>query len=59
MTLEIISLVVGLAMSFILFRHFPRLTAGYDVKSDSFLSVIIPARNEEKNLLLTLGDLKN
>lgn len=59
MTLEIISLVVGLVISFILFRHFPGLSAGYDVKSDSFLSVIIPARNEEKNLPLLLADLKD
>lgn len=59
MTLEIISLVAGLAMSFFLFRHFPRLSAGHDIKSDSFLSVIIPARNEEKNLPLILADLKN
>lgn len=59
MTLEIISLVVGLVMSFFLFRHFPRLSAGAEIKTDLFLSVIIPARNEEKNLPLILGDLKD
>jgi 4,4'-diaponeurosporenoate glycosyltransferase len=61
MTLNIIELIIvfiGLAVTPILFYRFPRITTA---KSDNCLpklSVIIPARNEEKSLPLLLEDLR-
>lgn len=53
---------LGLLASWLLFYRFPKLEAadGPDQgKPRARLSIIIPARNEEKNLALLLGDLKN
>ncbi|MEG1433171.1 glycosyltransferase [Eubacterium sp.] len=51
--------IVGMAMTGILFYHFPRLPRVYDNTGDvPGVSVIIPARNEAKNLPLILEDLK-
>lgn len=61
-------IVLGLVASWILFHRFPGLesanrTDQKDQKNldnkTAKLSIIIPARNEEKNLALLLGDLKN
>lgn len=54
-------MVLGLAASWILFYRFPGLERGDPQdrgKNTPRLSIIIPARNEEKNLSLLLGDLK-
>lgn len=49
---------MGLIMSLILFRSFPKLLPASKIQDEYFLSLIIPARNEENNLPLILGDLK-
>lgn len=58
MGLTAIVVVIGLALSFILFQSFPMLPKSGKIKEDYFLSIIIPARNEEKNLPLLLSDLQ-
>lgn len=61
MILEIIRLgliLIGIATTIILFYHFPKLAN--EKENNVFLSrvsIIIPARNEEKNIALLLGDL--
>lgn len=54
--------VLGLALTLFLFRRFPRIEKGAGSRSGGgvgpLLSVIIPARNEEKNLPLLLWDLR-
>lgn len=53
---------LGLAASWLLFFRFPGLEQGDPQDQGNKiprLSIIIPARNEEKNLALLLGDLKN
>lgn len=52
--------VIGLLLCIILFYRFPRLSnlKGNEKSSDSRLSVIIPVRNEEKNIVNLLNDLK-
>jgi len=61
-------IILGLVASRILFYRFPGLDKVHskdqkDLKEsdnkNARLSIIIPARNEEKNLALLLGDLKN
>lgn len=63
MTLIIIELVIalfGLALTPVLFYRFPRLPEDKEwVERIPRVSVIIPARNEEKNLALLLEDLCN
>ena len=58
--IEFVIVLIGLAMTPILFYHFPALPK---VRNESVrfptVSVIIPARNEEKTLPLLLEDLKN
>lgn len=51
-------IIVGLISSFILFFKFPILAKGVKGKLTHQISIIIPARNEEKNLPLLLEDLK-
>jgi len=54
-------MVLGLVASWILFYRFPGLERGDPQdpgKKTPQLSIIIPARNEEQNLALLLGDLK-
>ncbi len=58
-------IMLGLVASWILFHRFPELEEvspkepnGSTPKSNR-LSIIIPVRNEEKNLALLLGDLRN
>ncbi|MBC3900367.1 glycosyltransferase [Acetobacterium malicum] len=54
-------MVLGLAASWILFYRFPGLERGDPQDRGNQiprLSIIIPARNEEENLALLLGDLK-
>lgn len=58
MELEIFVVIIGLIMSFILFRRFPKLSETGEINKDYLLSIIIPARNEEKNLPLLLSDLR-
>ena len=51
--------IVGMAMTGILFYHFPRLPHFSDKTGETpTVSVIIPARNEAQNLPLILEDLK-
>ncbi|WP_026393929.1 glycosyltransferase [Acetobacterium malicum] len=55
-------MVLGLAASWILFYRFPGLERGDPRDRGNQtprLSIIIPARNEEQNLALLLGDLRN
>ena len=57
-----VMMVLGLAASWLLFHRFPGLEQGDPqdlVKTMARLSIIIPARNEEQNLALLLGDLRN
>lgn len=56
--IEIVIVLIGLAVTAVLFYHFPRLpeTRSMDGHFPT-ISVIIPARNEEKNLPLLLKDL--
>lgn len=61
MTFEIIRLIIvlsGLLLTVVLFYHFPRLAK---LKDEKFplqkISIIIPARNEEKNIALLFSDL--
>jgi len=53
----IIMIVMGLLSSFILFYKFPSLKTNHTGDSQYKLSIIIPARNEEKNIRLLLQDL--
>ena len=58
-------IMLGLAASWILFHRFPELEgvnpkeANGPIPKSARLSIIIPARNEEKNLALLLGGLRN
>ncbi|NTW71670.1 MAG: glycosyltransferase family 2 protein, partial [Eubacteriaceae bacterium] len=59
MTIDSSIILVGLIFSVLLFSRFTLLGIG-NIKDQSIkLSIIIPARNEEKNLPLLLDDLKN
>lgn len=58
MLFHILLIAAGLAGSLILFYRFPTLNADAGKISPSKVSVIIPARNEEVNLALLLGDLQ-
>ena len=53
----IIIVVIGLLSSFILFYKFPSIKTNMSGESHHKLSIIIPARNEEKNIRLLLQDL--
>src|SRR6056297_386114 len=53
----IIMIVIGLISSFILFYKFPSIKTNISEDSQYKLSIIIPARNEEKNIRLLLQDL--
>lgn len=48
---------LGIVCGWLMFRRLPRLFVSGTTHSKVPLSVIIPARNEEKNLTLLLGDL--
>src|SRR6056297_2816672 len=52
-----ITIVMGLLSSLIIFFKFPSLKTNNPGNSQYKLSIIIPARNEEKNIRLLLGDL--
>lgn len=57
---EIIIVLIGLAVTPVLFCRFPRLPKGKSNDGGgSAISIIIPARNEERNLPLLLGDLQS
>jgi len=57
--IEMLIVFVGLAVTPILFYRFPRITMVVNNSDDlSDLSIIIPARNEEKSLPLLLEDLR-
>lgn len=51
-------IVTGLVCGYLLFIHFPFLSETYSKKKLSNLTIIIPARNEQENLLGILRDLK-
>ena len=53
----IIMIVIGLLSSFIIFYKFPSIKTNNPGDSQYKLSIIIPARNEEKNIRLLLQDL--
>lgn len=55
--LEIIIVLLGIALTPVLFYHFPRIAPVTNSPSDTNLSVIIPVRNEEANLGQLLRDL--
>ena len=57
--LILINMCVGIAFSVLLFYRFPGLPPAKNGKGFPTVSIIIPARNEEKNLQLLLEDLKN
>ncbi|KAF5088773.1 4,4'-diaponeurosporenoate glycosyltransferase [anaerobic digester metagenome] len=60
MILVTATLLLGLVASWLLFNRFPGLEQGDTQESGNQnpqLSIIIPARNEEQNLVLLLGDL--
>ncbi len=62
MILVTVTLLLGLVASWLLFNRFPGLEQGDEKESGNQnpqLSIIIPARNEEKNLAQLLADLKN
>ncbi len=56
---ELSLVITGLITSWILYRSFPFVHAFKSKEEFPKLTVIIPARNEEKNLPLILQDLKN
>ena len=56
--IEILIVFIGLAVTPLLFYRFPRLSKTRKTACLAKLSVIIPARNEEKNLPLLLDDLR-
>ena len=58
MLLNIIVITAGLIISLLLFYRFPMFKKSVAVENSYKISVIIPARNEEKNLPLLLQDLK-
>jgi 4,4'-diaponeurosporenoate glycosyltransferase len=58
MILDIVIITLGLICSFLLFYRLPSLPSGEKITFPHKISVIIPARNEEKNLPLLLQDLK-
>jgi len=61
MTFEIFNLIImcmGLAFSVLLFYRFPKLPAARNGSECPTISIIIPARDEEKNLQLLLKDLQ-
>lgn len=57
MTIDIIIIALGLLFSALLFFRFPELRETGKNKGSGRLSVIIPVRNEERNLPLILDDL--
>lgn len=54
---ELLIILVGFGMTFILFYRIPSLPDAPEKNSRILISVIIPARNEETTLPLLLGDL--
>jgi 4,4'-diaponeurosporenoate glycosyltransferase len=59
LTIHEFTIIAGLILSIILFFRFPQLRQFETSNFGRKISVIIPARNEEKNLPGILGDLKN
>ncbi len=59
MIYHLIIMTLGLLSSLILFSKFPVLKKERSLKLENSISIIIPARNEEKNLKLLLDDLKS
>lgn len=56
---DLVIILIGLAVSGVLFYRFPKLPSPTSIKNKSIkVSVIIPARNEENNIKLLLEDLK-
>lgn len=58
MLYNIIIIILGLFISLVLFHRFPLIEKSTDNKYIYKVSIIIPARNEEKNIGLLLSDLK-
>ncbi len=58
MLYPITMIALGLFLSLLLFYRFPTLRTGNKNPQHYHLSIIIPARNEEDNLVLLLQDLK-
>ena len=56
--INILAVITGLLFSLYLFQRFPRLEGTLSSLRKNWISVIIPARNEERNLPLLLADLK-
>jgi 4,4'-diaponeurosporenoate glycosyltransferase len=57
--IELTIVLFGLSVTFILFYHFPRLSKAISTfEKYPSVSIIIPARNEEKTLPLLLADLR-
>ncbi len=54
---NIVFILVGLLISLLLFAHFPMLKKTTSSKAQYKVSIIIPARNEEKSIALLLQDL--
>lgn len=59
MPYDFVVMILGLLSSFILFSEFPLLKKKETINSQYKLSIVIPARNEEKNIGLLLQDLMN
>ena len=56
--IELLIVLLGLAITPVLFYRFPRISKAKNEDNRSSLSVIIPARNEGKILSLLLEDLR-
>ena len=57
--LILINMCVGIAFTALLFYRFPKLPPAKNAEDFPSVSIIIPARNEEKNLQLLLEDLQS
>lgn len=56
--IDLSMVIIGLITSLILYRKFPFVQSFNNAEKISNLTIVIPARNEERNLPLILSDLK-